>query len=288
VFSALFWASNAIVGRALKDHVDAIDMSLIRWTLAVLILLPFIYRSIQSEYIIIFKHWRIISILGVLGIACFQVFLYLALQTTAVVNALLLLSLCPILIFIGNMVFYRELPSARACIGIVISLLGVCAVISHGDIEVLQNFAFGIGDFWMLLASTTWAAYCIALRSKPKAISQLHMLFVSAFVGVCVLAVAALVIDSTSVVAAWDTSIYLSLAYLAVVPSILAFICWTRGVELIGANQAGAFLHLIPLFGAFFSFILLGEQLALYHLLGAALIFVGIALTSNRKSDNKK
>lgn len=258
-------------------------MSLIRWVLAILILLPFIYRSIQSEYTIIFKHWRIISILGVLGIACFQVFLYLALQTTAVVNALLLLSLCPVLIFIGNMIFYRELPSARACVGIAVSLLGVSAVISHGDIQALQNFAFGIGDFWMLLASCTWAAYSIALRSKPKAISQFHMLFSSAVVGACVLAVAALVIDSTSIVAAWDTSIYLSLAYLAVVPSILAFICWNRGVELIGANQAGAFLHLIPLFGAFFSFILLSEQLAFYHLLGAVLIFVGIALTSNKK-----
>ncbi len=286
-FSALFWAGNAIVGRALKDHVDAIDMNLIRWTLALLIMLPFVYRSIQSEYTTIFKHWRIISILGLLGIASFQVFLYLALQTTAVVNALLLLSLCPVLIFIGNMVFYRELPSPKASIGIAVSLLGVLTVISHGEIDVLKNFAFGIGDFWMLLASSTWAAYSIALRSKPKTISQLHMLFSSAVVGVIALSVAGLVVTSTSVVAEWDIPTYLSLAYLAFVPSVLAFICWNRGVELLGANQAGAFLHLIPLFGAFLSLILLAEKLAFYHLVGALLIFAGIALTSNIKFNNR-
>ncbi len=285
--SALFWAGNAIVGRSLKDNVDAVDMNLIRWTLALLILSPFVYRSIQSEYITIFKHWRMIGILGVLGIACFQVFLYLALQTTQVVNALLLLSLCPILIFIGNMIFYRELPSAKAAIGVLVSLLGVITVVSHGDFEILKNFAFGIGDFWMFLASCTWAAYSIALRSKPKNISQLNMLFSCTVVGVALLSVTALFIDSSSVVSTWDTSTYLSLAYLAIVPSILAFICWNRGVELIGASQAGSFLHLIPLFGAFLSYILLGEQLAFYHLLGGLLIFAGIALTSNMKFSNK-
>ncbi|MFT7491505.1 MAG: drug/metabolite transporter (DMT)-like permease [Pseudohongiellaceae bacterium] len=261
-------------------------MNLIRWSLALVIMLPFVYRSIQSEYRMIFRHWRIISILGVLGIASFQVFLYLALQTTAVVNALLLLSLCPVLIFTGNVIFYRELPPAKACIGITVSLLGVFTVISHGAIDVLKDFAFGIGDFWMLLASSTWAAYSIALRSKPKAISQLHMLFSSAVVGVSALAVAALVVTSTSIIDNWDLPTYLSLAYLAFVPSVLAFICWNRGVELLGANQAGAFLHLIPLFGAFLSLILLGEKLALYHLAGALLIFAGIALTSHITFNN--
>lgn len=271
------------MGRALRDHVDAIDMSLIRWILALLILSPFVYRSIWAERTIIIKHWRIISLLGLLGISCFQVFLYLALQTTTVINALLLLSTCPILIFIGNIAFYRELPSTKACIGIFISLAGVFTVVSHGDINALQDFDFGVGDLWMLLASSTWAAYSIALRNKPKGISQLNMLFASALTGALTLSIAALIFDSSSTVASWDSAIYLSLLYLAVVPSILAFICWNRGVELLGANQAGGFLHLIPLFGAFFSFLLLGEHLAFYHLLGALLIFMGIVLTSNRK-----
>ena len=148
-------------------------MSLIRWAIAILILLPFVYRSIRAERVIILKHWKIISLLGALGISSFQVFLYLALQTTAVINALLLLSTCPILIFIGNIIFYRELPSTKACIGIGVSLMGVFTVVSHGDINVLQSLAFGIGDFWMLLASSTWAAYSIALRNKP--LSLIHI-----------------------------------------------------------------------------------------------------------------
>jgi drug/metabolite transporter (DMT)-like permease len=98
------------------------------------------------------------------------------------------------------MIFYRELPSVKAVIGVAVSLLGVVTVVSHGNFEILKRFSFGIGDFWMLLASCTWAAYSIALRSKPKAISQLHMLFSCAVVGVALLSVVALVIDSTSVI----------------------------------------------------------------------------------------
>ncbi len=279
MLSALFWASNAIIGRVLKDHVDAIDMSLIRWVLALLILLPFIYSSLRLESTTILKHWPIISLLGFLGIACFQVFLYLALQTTAVVNALLLLSLCPVLIFIGNLIIYREFPSAKASLGIIISLLGVTTIISHGNIEVIETLTFGIGDFWMFLASITWAAYSIALKNKPTAISQLTLLFSTAVTGTIVLALAAIIFESSSVTSAWNISTYSALVYLAIVPSILAFICWNRGVELIGANQAGGYLHLIPLFGAFLSLLLLGEELELYHLLGAILVFAGIILT---------
>ena len=70
--------------------------------------------------------------------------------------------------------------------------------------------------------------------------------------------------------------------YVAIFPSVVAYICLTRGVELIGANRSGIFLHMIPLFGALLAIGLLGEPLQVFHIIGFGLILCGVALASRK------
>ncbi len=250
--------------------------------IAIIIFLPIAYKALRKDYDLILKHWPFIALLGILGVASFQTFLYLSLQTTTVINALLLLSLCPVLIFIGNILFYRELPSQLAMAGLALSFFGTMVLISHGQIHILKTLSFAPGDLWILLASAIWAAYSIALRKRPSGLSQSSMLFGSMVTGVLFLIPMSLLNSPSEQLLDWTINVYVALLYLAVFPSILAFICWNRGVELAGSSKAGGFLHLIPLFGAGLSVIFLGEGIALFHLIGAVFVFGGIALTTKQ------
>ena len=69
-----------------------------------------------------------------------------------------------------------------------------------------------------------------------------------------------------------------SVLYFAVFPSIVAYFCWNRGVELIGANRAGLFVNLVPVFASIMAVALLGESFKAFHLIGILLIFGGMVL----------
>lgn len=66
---------------------------------------------------------------------------------------------------------------------------------------------------------------------------------------------------------------------MGIFPSIISYLCYNRGVDLIGANRAGLFLYLMPLFGSLMAMLLLGESLYGYHVIGLALIAGGIVMT---------
>ena len=72
------------------------------------------------------------------------------------------------------------------------------------------------------------------------------------------------------------------IAYLAIFPSILAYVCWNQAVAALGPNVVGFFNPVIPVFGILFAVIFLGEPLRAYHLAGFALVLAGVVLTSRR------
>ena len=75
---------------------------------------------------------------------------------------------------------------------------------------------------------------------------------------------------------------FFSIAFVTVFSTIAAFMFWARGVELIGANRAGVFLHLIPVYSALLTGVLLGEPLRSYHVVGFVLILLGVWCASRR------
>jgi drug/metabolite transporter (DMT)-like permease len=278
--TSLIWAGNFIVGRALRSDISAIELNLWRWLLALVILLPLGYRQLLQHRLLMFRHWRLLFLLGFTGIAAFHTSVYTALKTTTAVNAVLFLSLSPILIVIGSAISRKDSISGIQLLGILVSLSGAVVLVAHGELDTLSRLQFFPGDLWMLFAVTMWSVYSILLKSKPKELPQLSLLIGSIVCALVMLGAMFLFLQQGNTPVNWSLRVFSGLLYVSIFASIVAFLFWNRGVAEIGPNRAGVFLHLIPVFGALLSVIILQEGIAIYHLAGATLVFTGIAITT--------
>jgi drug/metabolite transporter (DMT)-like permease len=192
----------------------------------------------------------------------------------------LLNSVIPILIIAINVVALREPLGLRQAVGVATSLSGVLVIVAHGELDTLIELRLNRGDLWVLAGMLSWAIYTVVLRWRPRELSS------RAFTG-SVIAIGLVVLLP---IFAWDygegqrtqwgPAAWGAVAYFAVFPSVLAYFFWNAAVERVGGERAGAFLHLMPLFGAVLAWMFLGESLRWYHCTGAALIFAGLFITS--------
>lgn len=284
VCAVLFWSGNFIAGRALGGHVPAVGLNFLRWALALAILVPLSLAEIRGSYRAFLRSWKYLLGLGLTGVAAFHIFVYEALQDTTATNALLVLSTAPAVIMLLSRVTLGERIGPRQWWGIMVSFAGALVLICHGDLAALRGLRLGSGELWMLAAVPTWSAYSVLLKHRPPALPQRSTLTVSTAVGL--LWMGPLVACSPQVLhVAWTPSIAAGLAYIGIGASVIAFLCWNRGVALVGPAQAGVYLNLMPVFGAVLAFAILGEALHPYHAAGAALVFSGVVLTQFRSGD---
>lgn len=282
--AALLWSGNFIAGRALGDSVSAVGLNFLRWSLALLILLPLGIREILRYRDEIIASWKFLLAMGLTGVAAFQIFVYKALEHTQATNAILVLSTAPAVIMLLSRIVLAEPIRPRQWLGIALSFAGALVLITHGDPQALRAFELGRGELWMLAAVPTWAVYSVLLRRRPQNLPQRSTLAVSAVIGVAWMS--PLVLASPEVLAIdWTPAVAAGVGYVALGASVAAFFCWNRGVALIGPARAGVYLHLMPVFGVTLGFLLLGEALEGYHAAGAALVFAGIGLAqfTNRR-----
>jgi len=285
--TALFWAGNAVVGRAVAGEFPPLALSQLRWLISFAILLPFAWRHVRRDWPAIRRAMGPLMMLGLTGMAAFNGLYYTALNYTTALNSVLLQPVMPLLIAACAFALYRDRLSAAQIAGIAVSLVGVVLIVSGGDLGTLTSLSLNIGDVMLLVAFVVYALYSALLKKRP-AIHWLSVLAVTfAWGAIMLLPVSAIEWASGARVAP-KLSSFLALVYVVLFPSIFAFICFNRGVELIGPNRAGPFFHMVPLFGTIMAIVFLGEQLAVFHLAGAALIFGGIVLASRKRGEGVK
>ncbi len=281
--TSLFWAGNAVVGRAIVDQIPPVALAQIRWTGAFCLVLPFAWSRLRADLPLLRRHLGVLVILSLTGISVFNTLLYWSLQHTTAINASLMQSSGPLLIGLWSLVLYREPLTRGQIFGVLVSLIGVLVIVSGGDPARLARLSLNIGDVMILVAMAIYALYSTLLRRRP-AVSSLSFLASTLGLGALLLAPVALAEALSGARFAPLTSGSLAaLVYVVLFPSIIAYLCFNRGVELIGANRAGPFFHLIPLFGATLAFIFLGERPGLHHAVGAILIIGGVVLASRRR-----
>jgi drug/metabolite transporter (DMT)-like permease len=144
----------------------------------------------------------------------------------------------------------------------------------------LGVLTFSSGDLWTIGASLSWAIYSVMLRKRPADMDPLAFLTIIIIFGL-------LYALPFYVWEVWYKGGFgltpenlAAMVYVALFPSVLAFIFWNSSVAKVGANRAGIFIHLMPVFSVILAVLFLGEQLHLFHLMGIALIFLGIVLTT--------
>jgi drug/metabolite transporter (DMT)-like permease len=279
--ATLFWSGNFVVGRALRDSIDPLTLNFLRWMLALGIIAPFVWRSTLDALPALRREWRLILALGGTGIATFHVLVYLALQSTTATSALLILSLAPIATLVGSTCQRMEWPRGRQICGALMSISGACLLITRGDFGVIVANGFSAGDLWMLAAVVIWAAYSLLLRHRPSDLPSPVALAASIAVALALMLPLLLLGSATPVAALTSVGVLLSVGYIALFASAIAFLLWSRGVSQLGPVRAGEFVHLMPVFGAGLAFIVLGEVPGLAQVGGALLVLTGIVLAEH-------
>jgi drug/metabolite transporter (DMT)-like permease len=279
--ASLFWSGNHIVGRALAGHVPPLGIAFIRLSVSTLVLWPFARVHLARDWPLAQRHLGALLWLSLTGGALFASLQYVGLQYTTALNMSVLNSLGPVLIVSSSALAFGDRLSILQICGIAMSLAGVLAIVTRGELQALSALQFNRGDVLIVLAMLGWAVYSASLRLRPR-IHWLSFTFLfSALSALATLPFSAFEIWSG---AAFQPTLptLAALAYVAVAPSILAMVAWNRGVELIGANRAGVFLHLIPLYSAVLASAFLGEVLMAYHVAGFVMILVGVWFAGRR------
>lgn len=266
----------------MRNEMPPVAMGFWRWTIALLILLPFAAPELRSKWHVVRANWLTLTLLGILGAIAFNTLIYVGLQYTAATNGVLFNSISPVLIILLSWVVSRERISKLQACGVVLSLCGVLVIVARGDATTLAAFHFNRGDLWLIAAMVLWAFYTIVLRRRPPELSAMGFLTAMLLLSLPFLLPFYLWEFSQRGGFAVTPATVAALAYYGTIPSIAAYLFWNRGVAQVGPNKAGLFVHLMPLFGAVLSVVFLGERLYAYHYAGAVLIFTGIRLTTRR------
>ncbi|MBZ2209717.1 DMT family transporter [Massilia soli] len=282
----LLWAGNAIAGRLLRDAVPPMTLNLLRWTIALVILIP-LGRAALKRGSGLVSNWRRFSMLGLLGIGLYNSFQYLALQTSTPINVTLVASGLPVWMLLVGSLFFGVKARARQLAGALLSIAGVLLVLSRGELGQLLALRLVPGDVYMILATIAWSFYSWLLM-QPKDPEQIRAdwaAFMLAQVIYGVLwsgAFTAAEVAAGSPPVAWSWPVAGGLLFVAVGPGIIALRCWGAGVQRAGPSVAAFFVNLTPLFATVLSSAFLGETPHLYHAAAFALIVGGIAVSARR------
>lgn len=279
--AGLFWSGNHIAGRAGAGHVPPISLASLRWLLGAALMWPFVAHHVRRDWPVIRAGWRRILALSLLGGALFSGMQYVALQYTSALNASIFNSFAPAIIVAAGAMLFSDRLKFKNLGGIAVSFVGVIVIVSRGSLDVLRTIDFNYGDVLLLLNMTVWAIYSSCIRLRPP-VHPLTFTFLLALIAGVAL----------SPFWAWEHAHGFAfqftwrtlavLGYVTVFPGVLAYICWNRGIEAVGASRGGVFLHLIPFYGAVLATTLLGEHLMAFHIFGCALILSGVWFAARR------
>ena len=284
VLTTIFWSGNFIVGKAASIYeIPPFSLNFYRWFFAGLILMPLTIKELLNKRKYIFENIGFFIILGITSITIFNSIVYYSLYYTQVISGVLMISTIPVWIIFISSVLKIEKTNIFQIIGVALSLTGVIFIITKADIDLIKNLDFNKGDLTMVIAMFSWALYSSLLKKKKYEISQISLLQVVIITGLVFLTPVYFIEMNMGNVIKLGKPFYLTLTYVVLFPGLASFFFWIKGIGIIGANRAGAFLHLMPIFGAIMAMIIFDEKFMFYHFLGAIFIIAGITL-SNKKS----
>jgi drug/metabolite transporter (DMT)-like permease len=281
--TALCWAGNSVVGRLAAGHIPPATLSVLRWGLAFLILLPFTWKHLKQDWPAIRSRLGLMITLSITGIGIFNALQYWALEYTQALNVLLLQSTGPLIVAVWSLLLLGVRLTPAQAMGVILSMAGVLTIVLHGDLTALSGITLNKGDLIFLVAMVVFGLYSVLMLKRP----QIHALSMVAFTFACgTISLLPFLIWElmTGPMIALDVPNLLTMLYVAIFPSTVAYLCFNRGVILIGANRAAPFFHVTPVFGSVLAFVFLGERPQPFHIIGFALVLAGVFIASRRQT----
>ena len=286
VCATLFWAGNFTIGKfAFLENMPPNTLAFLRWCLVWIILFPFTYKEILKLKENIKKNLSLFSILGITSVCIFTSFTYNALNYTQVINASLFNTAIPVTIILVCFLLKIEKTNIFQLSGLLISVLGILAIITRLDLNILLSLNFNKGDLFMIGAIIAWGIYSAYLRKQTFNVSLLALVHIICTFGLIFLLPMFILDVTQGKTIEMSSNLFYILIYIAIFPSIGSYYCWAGAVSIIGANRAGIFLSLIPLFSTIFAILFFNEKFLFFHLIGSILIILGLFLSNKKIKD---
>jgi drug/metabolite transporter (DMT)-like permease len=278
----LFWAGNFVVGRIVRDDIGPMSLSFWRWVIAFCCLLPFTYKYIKRDWPLYRQHLGFVLKTSIVGVTSFNTLIYLGLHGTTATNALLLNSTIPVLIILFGVIFYKHRLYTLPTIGLILSLIGVGAIILNGDINALLTFSFNASDLIIFTAMICWAIYTLWMKNTPDGMNRTALTCVQIAIAVIALLPLWLWESGGQLPIHLNNNAKMALLYVGIFPSVIAYVSYSVAISRVGPMVSGLFIHLMPVFGVILAAIFANESIQLYHIFGIALIALGLVLSSRQ------
>ena len=274
----IFMASNLIVARGGIEFVPPISLAFWRWAIVFMILLPFTYFPLKQNFKILVKEYKKLFFLGAMGCGVCGAFPFLAGETTTVTNMGIIYTSSPIFIILISAIFFSEKISLTKMVGLASCLLGVLLIIIKGDLDLLLNLNFTIGDIWMLAASIGWALYSVYLFYWKSNLPIFQRFTLVAFFGAVSLLPFYVFEEIMIKKTLFNSDFFVWTIFAAVSPGIIAFSMYTYVQKKLGASLTGFTLYIFTIYAAIYGYLFFNEKLETYHYVGTALVFFGVYL----------
>lgn len=280
LLTSLAWAGNALIARAATGVLPPVGLSFWRWSLALLLLLPFTAKGVWQHRRVLLGNWKQIIVLSALSISSYNTLLYQAAQTTTAINLTLVGTGLPVAAFFWSVLLLRQWPSGAAVTGALLGLAGLLLVLSGGAVGRLLQLSFNRGDILMLLAVLSWGLYSVLLQRWPLPVPGLVLMAALLLCGVPLLLPIFLWEQARLGPMPATAHAAGAIVYTAVFASLLAYVAWNHGVRVLGPATASLLSYLVPVFTALLGVLLLQEPLHWYHLAGGLLTFLGLIVAT--------
>jgi drug/metabolite transporter (DMT)-like permease len=283
ILANLIWGANFVIGRVAANYLPAFSFSLLRWCIAFIIFLPFIWKKMKKERQILMQHKGILVLMSVFGIVGFNTCLYFALHYTTSINASVVNSTTPLIIAIFSFFILGERLNKTQVLGTVLSVIGVLFILSKGSLQTLFSFSFNMGDLLVIMAVISWSLYSIIVKKYAGIVPKYSSFCVSMLIGIVLLLPFSIwELQKPETTITWTAPTIFILLFVGFFASIVAFLSWNTAVEQVGASRAGVFLNLIPVFSSIFAIVFNGETLTWYQVIGGIFVIIGVLVSAKR------
>lgn len=244
--AAFFWGSNFVLAGAVLADLPPLWAAALRFLLGAMLMLMLALRQGEDLWRLAKRHAGAYLLLGVVGIAAFNLLFFHAMRTTSADNGALIMATNPLLTTLLAAALLGERPTRRHLAALPLALAGVMVVIAHGDPRRLAQLQFAPGDLLMLAANFTWALFNVSSRRympQGAAVAHTALMMVA---GAGLLLAAALVSGEAFALPGLRAGV--ALAVMTVGGTVLAYLFWSIGIQHLGAARAALFLNLVPVF----------------------------------------
>ncbi|MCK1988026.1 DMT family transporter [Lysinibacillus fusiformis] len=278
--TSFLWGGNFVVAKTLVAHASPMTLTTIRWFIAIIVLVPLVW---WKEKKLVPPKQAIVPLLlmGVTGVALFNIFQFLALERTTSTNAGLISTMNTISIALFSFVLLKEKITKWQLSAMVLSLFGVVLVLSKGNWQLLLDFQLNTGDLWMLAAVCVWGLYSVCSKWAMQTASPLMATLYAGIFGVLLL----LPFTSTDFTFTnVNTSFILSMLYTGIISTVVCMVFWNIGVQKLGATTSGIFLNFNPIFTALLAYLFIGENMSWLQGIGGLIVIMGCYLFTHFKT----